>query len=246
MHRFVLFLLFTQIESRLSSRYSYDFHPETHHTNNMSNNYTPYNPNNYTPDNNFTSVNNYTADSNTSNHYCIPTFEPPTEDHYDFIDPWEEYLVEKKEQTNYEVESENVYVQNIFEYVGGDRNVVEVCLNNQCEQEVGNDYCINNFDTEEQTRDYSFQTNVVGECNTFGTEEQNNEHYEEVKEFNEPKQVQVQEPDWSINNEQNPVCSDDIPNNPLSSLSVNNCRPDSPAHCEVPKDQSCDIDVSII
>lgn len=234
LHRFVLFLLFTQIESRLSSRYSYDFYPKSHNNNNTSDNYTPYNENNYTPDN------NYTSDNNTSNNYYIPSYDPPKEDHYDFIDPWDEYLVEKIEETNNEIEKKNI---------DGDRNLVEVYSNSHCEQEVENNYCINNVHTEEQTRDCSFQNNLVELVeghNTFGHDEQNSEHFEEVREFNEKKQMQMPEPERSISNKQNPACSDDIPNNPISSLSVNNCRPDSPTHCEVPKDQTCHEDVSII
>jgi hypothetical protein len=225
------FCFFTQIESRLSSRYSYDFHPKSQNNNYTCDNYTPYNQNNCTSDN------NYTFNSNTSNNNYFPTHDPPKEEHYDFIDPWDEYLVEKVEQTNYEIEKENV---------DGDRHLVEVYSNNNCEQEVVNNYCINNFHTEEQTRDCSFQNNLVEECNTFGNDEQNREHFEEVREFNEQKQVQMPEPDRSISDKQNPACSDDIPNNPISSLSVINCRPDSPTHCEVPKDQICHIDVSIV
>ncbi|XP_026811724.1 uncharacterized protein LOC113552908 isoform X1 [Rhopalosiphum maidis] len=213
------------IESRLSSRYSYDFHPKSQNNNYTCDNYTPYNQNNCTLDN------NYTFNSNTSNNNYFPTHDPPKEEHYDFIDPWDEYLVEKVEQTNYEVEKENV---------DGDRHLVEVYSNNHCDQEVENNYCINNSHTEEQTRDCSFQNNLVEECNTFGNDEQNREHFEEVREFNEQKQVQM--PDRSISDKQNPACSDDIPNNPISSLSVINCRPDSPTHCEVPKDQICHID----
>ncbi|XP_025195742.1 glycogenin-1 isoform X1 [Melanaphis sacchari] len=209
------------IESRLSSRYSYDFHPKSYNNNNTSDNYSPYNQNNYTFDNN-----------TSNNYYNIPTYDPPKEDHYDFIDPWDEYLVEKIEQTSYEVEKINV---------DGDRNLVEVYLNNHGEQEMENNYCINNFHTEEQTRDCSFQNNLVEECNTFENDEKNSENVEEVREFNEQKQVQMPEPSWSISDKQNPACSDDIPNNPISSLSVNNCRPDSPTHCEVPKDQNCHI-----
>lgn len=225
------FCFFTQIESRLSSRYSYDFHPKSQNNNYTYDNYTPYNKNHCTPDN------NYTFNSNTSNNNYFPTHDPPKEEHYDFIDPWDEYLVEKVEQTNYEIEKENV---------DGDRHLVEVYTNNHCEQEVVNNYCINNFHTEEQTRDCSFQNNLVEEFNTFGNDEQNREHFEEVREFNEQKQVQMPEPDRSISDKQNPACSDDIPNNPISSLSVINCRPDSPTHCEVPKDQICHIDVSIV
>ncbi|KAE9530551.1 hypothetical protein AGLY_011013 [Aphis glycines] len=220
------FCFFTQIESRLSSRYSYDFHPKSHNNNNTFDNYTPYYENNYIPDN------NYISDNNTSNNYYIPSYDPPKEDHYDFIDPWDEYLVEKIEETNNEIEKKNV---------DGDRNLVEVYSNNHCEQEVENNYCINNVYTEEQTRDCSFQNNLVELVeghNTFGHDEQNSEHFEEVREFNEQKQVQMPEPERSISNKQNPACSDDIPNNPISSLSVNNCRPDSPTHCEVPKDQT--------
>ncbi|XP_022164277.1 glycogenin-1 isoform X1 [Myzus persicae] len=213
------------IESRLSSRYSYDFHPKSHSKNNTFDNYTPHSLNNYIPDS------NYTSDSNTSNHYYTPTYEPPKEDHYDFIDPWDVYLVEKNEQINYEVKKE---------CVDGDRNLVEECSNNHCEQEVENYHSINNFDTEEQTRECSFQKNLVEECNTFGNDEQNNERVEEVRVFNEEKQLP--EPDRSISEKQYPACSDDIPNNLFSSLSVNNCRPDSPTHCEVPKDQICHID----
>jgi len=228
LHRFVLFLLFTQIESRLSSRYSYDFHPKSRNKNNTSDNYTPHNLNNCTSDN------NYISNSNTSNNCYIPTYDPPQQDHYEFIDPWDVYLVEKNEKKNYEVEKE---------CVGVERYLVEVCLNNHCEQEVENYYSINNIDTEEQTRDCSFQNNFVEECYAFGNDEQNNGHVE-VREFNEQKQLP--EPDRSISDKQNPACSDDISNNPFSSLSVNNCRPDSPTHCEVPKDQNCHIDVSII
>jgi len=227
LHHFVLFLLFTQIESRLSSRFSYDFNPKSHSKNNTSNNsYTPYN------------LNNNTSDSSTSNNYYTPTYEPPKEEHYDFIDPWEEYLFEKKQQINYEVKNENV---------GADRHLVEVCLNNHCEQEVGNYDYISNVNTEEQTRDYSFQNNLEDGSNEFGNDMQHNEHFEEVSEFNDQKQVQVPDSNRLISEKHNPACSDDIlPNNPYSSLSVNNCRPDSPTHCEVPKDQICHMDVSIL
>ncbi|XP_015372491.1 PREDICTED: glycogenin-1-like, partial [Diuraphis noxia] len=211
------------IESRLSSRYSYDFHPKSRNKNNTSDNYTPHNLNNYNSDN------NYISNSNTSNNCYIPTYDPPKQDHYDFIDPWDVYLVEKSEKTNYEVEQE---------CVGVERNLVEVCVNNHCEQEVENYYSINNIDTEKQTRDCSFQNDLVEECDAFGNDEQINEHVE-VREFNEQKQLP--EPDRSISDKPNPACSDDIPNNPFSNLSVNNCRPDSPTHCEVPKDQNCHI-----
>lgn len=221
LHRFVLFLLFTQIESRLSSRYSYDFHPEVH------------------PDINNTS-NNCTPNNNTFNNYNTPTHEPPKQDHYNFIDPWEEYF-DANVQTNYGVTEEKAYVNQV-ENERGDGNLVEVCLNNNCEEEVKN-VCNTNHYEEEQTRDYDFQNNVVKERNTFENEEKNDVvHFEKVIESNEPKQ----EEHHPVGNEFYPACYDDIPINPNSSLSVNNCRPDSPTHCEVPKDQTCDLDVSII
>lgn len=213
------FCFFTQIESRLSSRYSYDFHPEIQPDYNTSNNYTP--------------------NSNTLNNFNTPIYEPPKRDHYNFIDPWEEYF-DANVQKNYEVK-ENTTDVNQVENIRGDGNLVEVCLNNYCEEEVKNNYSTFRCE-EEQTRDYSFQNNVVEECSRFGNEEKNDAvHFEKVIESNEPKQeLHTRE------NEFYPACYDEIPNNPNSSLSVNNCRPDSPTHCEVPKDQTCDLDVSIV
>lgn len=217
-------MLFTQIESRLSSRYSsYVFHPEITPSNNLASNYTSH---------------SYTPNNNTSNDYFIPPYEPPKEDYYTFIDPWEECMV-VKEQTNYEVEeTKSCHVEN----VRGDGNPVELCVDNYCEQEVGNNYFKNNCDTEEQTRKYSFQNNVVEECNVLENENIKNEHFEKISEYNKSGQEQCH----PISSEHYPACTDDIPINFNSNLSVNNCRPDSPTHCEVPKDQPCDFDVSII
>lgn len=173
------------------------------------------------------------------NDFETPTNEPPKEDHFNFIDPWEEYLVRNEQHKNVEVENKNVHVyQN--ENAEGGGNMVEVCLGNPYEEGVENNYYTNNYDTEEKTRGYSFQNNVVEECNTFGNEEKNNVHYEEVREFNEPNQEQNPRI-----NENHPTCSDYIPNNLNSNLSVNNHRSDSPTHSEVPKDQACNLDVSI-
>lgn len=218
-------MLFTQIESRLSSRYSYDFHPEIHFNNNEFNNCTPI----YTPDN----------DNFKDNHITL-SYEPQKEEHYNFVDPWEEYLVSNEHKH--------------YENVRGDGKVVEVCLknqceqkiennnyNNQCEQEMENNYYSHNYGMKEQTKEYSFQNNVIEKCYAFKNEEKN-DHCREVSEFNQPKQNQ----ETIINNEIHPACSEDIPINLNSNSSVNKCRPDSPTHCEVPMDQTCDLNVSII
>lgn len=220
-------MLFTQIESRLSSRYSYVFHPEFSPSNNLASNYTShsYTPNNYNPNNN-TFINNF-----------ILPYEPPKEDHYKFIDPWEECMVVKEQINNEVEEAKSCYVEN----VKGDGNLVEVCVDKHCEQEVENNYFKNNCDTEEQTRNYSFQNNVVEECYVFGNKETKNEKFEEMSEYDKA----TQEHYHPISSEHYPACTDDIPINFNSNLSVNNCRPGSPTHCEVPKDQPCDFDVSI-
>lgn len=218
LHRFVLFLLFfTQIESRLSSRYSevpsYNNNDPIYHT-----------PNN-------------TPNSNNSNNYCIPTYEPPIENHYSFVDPWDEYLV-ASDQKNYEFKDVHIYDSQV-DRSNGDGNVVEeVYLGNECKNEVANNYdIINNRDTGEEIINY--QNNVIENCNKFDEEEKNIKHFEEVKEaYVEPIQEQ--------SNDNHPACSDDIPINSNSSLSVTNCRPDSPTHYEVPKDMpTCTLDVSI-
>lgn len=198
----------------------------------MSNNYSS----NYTSDNYYTltSPSNYIL-----NNYNATTYDPPKEDHYSFVDPWEEYL-NSNEQKHCEVEEEKVYVSQVENSRDGG-NVNEVCLGNHCERVVENDYYTNNCDTEEETRDYSFQNNIIEECNTFGNETKNNEHFEELREYNEPKQENIPKM-----NENCPACSDDIPINPNSNLSINNCRPESPTHCEVPKDQTHYLNVSII
>lgn len=220
-------MLFTQIESRLSSRYSHFVRPEILPSSNSPSSYTSHNytPNNYNPNNN-------TFDSN-----LILSYEPPKEDHYTFIDPWEECMV-VKEQINYEVkEAKSCHLENFR----GDGNSVEVCVDNHCEQKVENNYFKDSCDTEEQTRNYSFQNNVGEECNVFGNKETKNEQFEEISEYNESRQEQYH----PKSREHYPACTDDIPINFNSNLSVNNCRPGSPTHCEVPKDQPCDFDVSI-
>lgn len=215
-------MLFTQIESRLSSCYSYDFHPEAP-PNNTFNNYTPF----YTPNNN----NSYS--------YHTPTCEPPIEDHYNFIDPWDKYL-NSNEQKPYNIEHEKVIDQT--EYHNGDRNLAgDVCINNNCEQEVETNYYVNSCDTEEQSKVHSFQNSVRKDYNSFENETKNNEHYEDVREYNESKQEK--EPNHFENFL---ACSDDIPINFNSSKSINNCHPDSSTHSEVSKDQPCDLNVSII
>lgn len=198
----------------------------------MSNNYSS----KYIPDNYYTP----TSSSNYILNNCyVPTYEPPKEEHYHFIDPWEEYL-SSNEQKHYEVEEVIVY-NSQDENIKVDGNVVEVCLGSHYEQVVENNYYINNCNIEEERRDYSFQNNVIVESNIFENETKNNEHFEKVREYNEPKQEQIPK-----SNENYPACSDDIPINPNSDLSVNNCRPESPTHCEVPKDQTHDSNVSII
>lgn len=222
------FCFFTQIESRLSSRYSYDFHYEDPPNNNTSN-YFP--PNNYIP-------NSHTPNNNIFHEYYTPTYEPPKEEHYSFVDPWDELPTK---QTSCNVEDENIYEHQI-ENVRDDTTMVEECLGNCCKQEVENNYyCINNDHTytEEQTADYSFQSNLIVEDN--GDELKYNTHIEDIKTCNESQQAQ-----GPIKYENYPACSNDIPINPNSDLSVNNCRPDSPAHSEISKDQPCDVDVSII
>lgn len=222
---FCFCFFFTQIESRLSSRYSYDSHPQI--------------PSSSTTPSNYNS--NYTPSNYTSNTYA-PTYEPPKEDHYSFVDPWEEYLI-SNEQKHYAVEEENVYVDQV-ENARDDGYVVEISLNNHdnhCERVVENKYYINNCNMEDKTRDYSFQNNVNEKGIIFENEVKNNERFEEVRgEFNEPKQEQN-----SISYESCPACFDEIPINLNSILSVNNCRPESPMHCEVPKDQTHDSNVSI-
>lgn len=213
------FCFFTQIENRLSSRYSYDSDSQS------------------TP--NYFTSNNYNPINSLFNNFQTPSYEPPKEDHYNFIDPWEEYLVGNEQHKNIEVEKEILYVHQNENTEGGG-NMVEVCLGNPCEQGVDNNYYTNNYDTEEKTKGYSFQNNVVEECNMFKNEEKNNVHYEEVREFNEPNQEQ----DSRIN-ENRPTCSDCIPINLNSNLSVNNHRSDSPTHSEVHEDQTCHLDVSI-
>jgi hypothetical protein len=214
------FCFFTQIESRLSSRFSYDFHPEILPDINTSNKYTP--------------------DNNTLNNFNTPSYESPKRDHYNFIDPWEEYF-DANVQTNYEI-SENTAVVNEVENIKGDGNLVEVCLNNHCEEEIKNNYSTFHCE-EEQTSDYSFQNNVV-EWSIFGNEEKN-----DAVDFEKEIVIESNEPQQELHTRENdfyPACYDDIPNNSNSSLSVNNCRPDTPTHCEVPKDQTCDLDVSIV
>lgn len=222
-----MFLLFTQIESRLSSRYSYDFHPKISPNNISLNNYTPsYNPCN-----------------NSSNSCCIPNYEPPKEDNYNFIDPWDEYLV-SKEQKNYDkIENEEEKDNNLcqVENIRGDGSVVEVCLNNQCKQENENFSYVQKYDNiEKQTRNFGIQTNVIEKSNKLEYKEEKHEHFEEVREFNQRKQEEN-----PISSENYPACSDDIPINLISSLSVVNCHPDSPTHYEVPMDQTCNLNVSI-
>lgn len=230
------FCFFTQIESRLSSRYSNDLHPEV-----PSYNSTPYND--YNPNNNYTPI-NYTSNNYNPNidNYYTPVNESSKEDHYNFIDPWEEYLITNKSNDkkhgNIEEEKVNVYQ---VENIEGDGNVMEVCSGNHCEQNKENNYYINNYVMEEQKSDYGFQNNAIEECNTFENEEKNYTHYEEEKiEYKELKQNEN-----VINIENNPACFYDIPINSNSSLSVNNCCPDSPTYSEVSKDQTHDVDVSI-
>lgn len=144
------------------------------------------------------------------------------------------------DQNHCTVEEEKVYVRQV-ENVEGGGNVIGVCLDNHCEQIIENNYYVNNCVMEEQKSDYSFQNNVIEECNTYENEEKNNEHYEEeIIECNESKQNEN-----PISIENSPACFYDIPINSNPSLSVNNCRPDSPTYSEVSKDQTCDIDVSI-
>lgn len=223
---FFLFLLFTQIESRLSSRYSYDFNPKVIFNNNQINSYIP----NYNPNNN----------NNNSNNYCTPSYEPPKVDYYTFDDPWEEYLASNK-QTQYETEEENEYKCPVH-IVRDCSDVVEEFSNNQCEpKKIENNYYKYTCDTETPTSDYSFQNNIVEISNTLENVEMS-ERFESIKEFDRPNQEQTQ----IIYDENCPACFDDVPINLNSDLSVNNYRPDSPPHCEVPMDQTCDLDVSII
>lgn len=218
-------MLFTQIESRLSSRYSYDFHHDAPSSyTNSSYNSCSYTPNNFAPNN------------NTSNSYFIPTYEPPKEDYYTFIDPWEECVVEKEQKNNEVEETKQCHV----EYFRGDGNSVEVCVDSHCEQDKENNYLKYNCGTEERTSNYSFQNNEVEEYDVFGNKEKKDEHFDEVCEHSKSEQDQYH----PKSSEHYPACSDDTPINLNSSLSVNNCRPGSPTHCEVPKDQSCDLDVS--
>lgn len=216
---FVFFCFFTQIENRLSSRYSYDNPPEVL-------------PNDY----NFT----YKPPHK-------PTYEQ--EDHYNFIDPWEEYLV-SNDQIKYEVEETHNNVCQT-ENVRGDGNSVEVNMDELCEQKINVNlgiYCeqkmdsnnVNICDAEKQTRDYSFQ-NRIEECNKIEYNITNIEDFGGVEQFYKEKEEQDQR-----NNENNPAWSDDIPFNLSSTLSVCNSFPDSPKHFEVPEDQKCDSNVSIV
>lgn len=144
------------------------------------------------------------------------------------------------DQKTYENEHEKIVDMRQVGNVESDVNVVEeVYFGNKCEQEVETNYYIN--DGTEKTKDYSFQNYVIEECNSFGNEKKNYEHYEEIKDYNVPKQEQE-----TKSYENLPACSDNIPINLNSFINVNNCRPDSPTHCEVPKDEPCDLDVSII
>lgn len=111
---------------------------------------------------------------------------------------------------------------------GDGSNAVEVCSSDvRCENDT-------------ETMNYSFRMNVIENRNGFGDEERNDKRFDEVRE--------VVVPVRELGNENRPACSDDdIPINPNSSLSVNNCRPDSPTHCEVHTDmQTCISDVSIL
>lgn len=218
------FCFFTQIESRLSSRYSYDFHyKDPPNTSNCFSSNT-YNPNSHTPNNSL------------FDEYYTPTYEPPKEEHYSFIDPWEQFLTV---QTSCNVEEEKIHEYQ-KDNVRDELTMVKECLDNYCKQEIENNYyCINNDHTykEEQTSDYSFQNYSIEEVNTHSDEAKN---IEKIKTCNESQQAQ-----GPIKYENYPACSDDIPINPNSDLSVNNCRPDSPTHCEISEDQPCDVDVSI-
>lgn len=224
MHRFVLFLLFTQIESRLSSRYSYDFNPKVILNNNQINSYIP----------------NYRPNNNNSNNYYTPSYEPPIVDHYTFDDPWEEYLASNK-QTHYETGNENEYKCHVH-IVRDCCNIVEEFPNNHCEpKEIENNYYKNTCDTEKPKSDYTFLNNIIEISNTLENVEES-ERFESIKEFDRPMQEQI-----PITFDENcPACFDDVPINLNSDLSVNNYRPDSPPHCEVPMDQTCDLNVSII
>lgn len=138
------------------------------------------------------------------------------------------------DQKKYEIEEAPICESRVDNSKSCD-GMVEVCLDNLCEKEVENNYYINNC---EETTNCSFQNNAVENCNIFDIEEKNTKHLEEVRESIEQKQEQ--------GNGNNPACSDDIPINPNSSLSVNNSHPDSPTHCEVPMDlQTYVLDVSI-
>jgi len=138
------------------------------------------------------------------------------------------------DQKKYEIEEAPIRESPFDNSKGGDVTV-EVCLGNLCEKEVENNDYINNC---EETTNCSFQNNAIENCNIFDNEEKNTKRLEEVREFIEQKQEQ--------GNGNYPACSDDIPINPNSSLSVNSSRPDSPTHCEVPMDlQTYVLDVSI-
>lgn len=194
------FCFFTQIESRLSSRYPYDFHPEIRPVINTSNNYTP-------NCNNIFSCN-------------APTYEPPRQTPYHFIDPWEKYF-DIDIENDYKITEIKTSVSQV-ENARGDENLMAFYMNNVVEESI-------TFENNEKD-------NVVQ-----NNEKDNVVHFENVMELNEPNQEEHN----PIVNDVYPACYDDIPINPNSSMSVINCRPDSPTHCEVPKDQSYDIDVSI-
>jgi len=207
-----VFAFFPQIESRLSSRYS-----EVPSNNN--------NPNIRTPNN--------TPCNNNSNDYYTPSYVPPNEDYYNFVDPWDEYLV-VSDQKKYEIEETPICESRIDNANCGDV-MVEVCLGDLCEKEAENNYHINNC---EETTNCSFQNNPIESSNIFDNEEKYTKRLEELSESIEQEQEQ--------GNGNYPACSDDTPINPNSSLSVNNSRPDSPTHCEVPMDlQTYVLDVSI-
>jgi len=160
------------------------------------------------------------------------------------------------EVTNVEIKEEKIHMCP-FEKFKSDENIVKTCVNNQCEPEIENNHYIHTYESEEKTKNYSIQSNLMKECNTFKNEEKDNEYYigcntfkneevdneyiKEVKEFNEP-QLEIE----LLSNNKPPACSDYIPINLNSNLIVNNCNPVSPTHCEVPKDQTYDLDVSII
>lgn len=187
--------------------------------------------------NNYTPI--YTPKNDNSYNYHTPTCEPPIEEHYNFIDPWDKYL-NSNEQNTYNFEHEIVINEAKNNEV--DINMAKnVCIDNHYEQEVKNNYYENSCETEEQTKDCSFQECKREDYNSFGNEIKKNEHDEEIIEYNEFKQEQE-----SNNVDNFLACSDNIPINFNSSLSVNNCRPDSSTHCEIPKDQPCDLNVSII